>query len=750
MSTIQLQPLIPLALWLSLVVGGAVTLAWYAALRPAVMSRLRWAIVMTLVGFALALTLLVLLNPTIVSPLPPPDGKPLVTILADRSASMALADQPLGNSRFQTAAELCSRLQKDLSKAFDIELRTFADKTRSASASELAALNPNGQVTDLATAIAESLDGSREQGQALVVLSDGIHNASGGSARVMQVAETARAMAVPVFASVIGGPTVIDDLDVSLVRQQELAFVGQKTPVRASIRQRGRLTAEAELQLLDEGGQMIERKQVQVPINGTGQAVFYITQPTVGLHRYQIRVEPLPREATTGNNASTFLLRTVNQPIRILLLEGKPYWDAKFLMRTLAQDSALEVDAFVRLADERYLKRCWRLTSAANEDSSKARRDETTEILRGQPLPLGGSEELSPYQIVVLGRDAESLLNDSLVEQLRTWIARDGGSLVCFRGQPVARLNQQLARLMPVRWSPSSESRFRMQLTRRGEELSWLTAAVPTDGGTLASLPSLATSARPQQPTPLAVVAAEAPDQGQPVVAYQPYGCGRVVAIEGAGMWRWAFLSPEHQQVEPVYETLWQGLMRWLVSGGGLAPGQDVALRTENVSFFTADSAFATLLVREATVKGELPRIELKREGAALGSFAPTAISEEPGVYRVSFGRLPEGIYLANIVGGDPSHSGTTIAFDVRPNFTEQLDTAARPDLLAQIAEKSGGAVLSDMSAGEIDRRFRAHLAHIRPLQVREMTIWDRWWVLTLIAGLWAVAWGLRRQRGLI
>jgi hypothetical protein len=235
------------------------------------------------------------------------------------------------------------------------------------------------------------------------------------------------------------------------------------------------------------------------------------------------------------------------------------------------------------------------------------------------------------------------------------------------------------------------------------------------------------------------------------VVSYQPYGSGRVVAIEGAGMWRWAFLAPAHQAADPIYESLWQGLMRWLISGGGLAPGQPLALRTEKVSFFSEEPAAATLLVREESLAGGLPRVELKRaDGTAAGSFTPTSLGDEPGAYRVNFGKLPEGAYEAAVVGAPAGAAEASTAFDVRPNFTEQLDTAARSDLLARMAEESGGAVLTEVTASEIARRFQEHLAKSRPLQVREITIWDRWWVLALVVGLWGTAWAMRRRRGLV
>ena len=46
------------------------------------------------------------------------------------------------------------------------------------------------------------------------------------------------------------------------------------------------------------------------------------------------RPTPLPGEVSAANNTASLLLRVVDQPVRVLLLEGKPYWDTKFLIRS--------------------------------------------------------------------------------------------------------------------------------------------------------------------------------------------------------------------------------------------------------------------------------------------------------------------------------------------------------------------------------------------------------------------------------
>jgi uncharacterized membrane protein len=149
-------------------------------------------------------------------------------------------------------------------------------------------------------------------------------------------------------------------------------------------------------------------------------------------------------------------------------------------------------------------------------------------------------------------------------------------------------VSEQLDGLLPVRWQANAESRHRMQLTEPGTALRWLTSG-STVADSLDQLPPLATATRVDQSKPLATVIASATDAtGEPLVTFQPYGGGRVVVIEGAGMWRWAFLPPSFAGHDDAYPALWQSLLRWLVSGAGLLPGYDLTLRADKGTFTTS------------------------------------------------------------------------------------------------------------------------------------------------------------------
>jgi len=769
MTYITLDPYIPLALWVPLALAAAALLAWYAWASRGRLPRRRWLGVVTLMAVAVALPLAILLNPTWIERIPPPQGKPLLTILVDRSLSMATRDAEDGRSRYEAAAQLAAAAAAQLGDRYEVRIRTFAETSSPASPEELATLKPDGPGTDVAGVIESALDEGRAQGQALLLLSDGIHNARGGTARLREAAAKAKALAAPVYVRTIGGPTKVEDLEVTLERPQELAFVGQRVPVVVVLQQQGSLGQGTRLSLMLDDKPLDEREVKLVP-DGVAKEVFQVTQNRSGLYRYEVRAKELPGEVTGLNNTATLLLRVVDQPIRVLLLEGKPYWDTKFLIRTLSMDQSIELTSVVRLAEGRLLQRKIARPAASAEGAtggspaadntgatggspaSAVRTDEWT-IQKDPGQFLGDPESLNQYQIVVLGRDAEVYLTGEALSRLKKWLNQGNGSLVCFRGPPSSQISQRLGELMPLRWTPAGgESRFRVQLTGKGPALGWLSSG---DGDALAAMPSLATVSRSEAPRYLAQVWATsvsgAPGQQTPVITYQPVGNGHVVAVEGAGMWRWAFLPPQHQQRDEVYGMLWRSLIRWLVSNVGLLPSQQLALQSEKVTFHTNESAAATLLVRESQLSAKPPEIELT--GDALREpkrFTPLPQGSTPGAFHVAFGPLPEGRYRARVLGAADEVSATAV-FDVRGNLKERLDIPARAELMQQeVAVRSGGAVLDDPDPGRLAEQFDEHLVRSRPPRTAQTTAWDRWWVLLAAFTMWAGAWGLRRRSGLV
>ncbi|MEQ9407357.1 MAG: hypothetical protein RIK87_06500 [Fuerstiella sp.] len=795
--TLTFEPLLPPIVWVSLAVLAMALWVWYAWSRPEACSRWLWRMILVLTAGGLAAVLTVLLNPIWLKPLPPPAGKPLLTILVDSSASMATSDTGAGTTRFRQAGAATTALAADLRQQFDIRIQTFAQETRPVDVTQLGEMTPDGSVTDLSSPLLDAMVSDRPQGQAVLMISDGVHNAAGHADRALEAAATAKAWDAPVYTTTLGADVLVSDLEVRVPRSQELAFVGQSVPVIVELRQHGVLGDRVNVTLTDASGQETTQ-QARLNPNAMATTSFLVTPPETGLFQYQIRAASLPGEATTANNASTFQVRVVDKPVRALVLEGKPYWDAKFLLRMLTDDPSLEVDCIVRVSAERFLWRKLTLVDSvgttvsdgnpvdadsgagdtnspdaadgrspdsANADpdaspdtseSPRFQRQEEMEFTDTVATVLRDRKRLRDYQILLLGREAETYLSDAAVENIRSWIAQDGGSLVCYRGSPVAEPSQKLSRLLPVSWATGrdaakNEERFRIQVTERGDDLSWLRIGGPEG---LTGLPSLAPSGATESIRPLAIVLGRRDSSRgtSPVLTYQPYGTGRVVVVEGSGMWRWAFLAPEYRAMDAAYGTMWQSLLRWLISSGGLLPGEDTALQMDRVSFTEGESMSAVVLRRPELDNAELPPVTLMDDaGRLLQSVQPIPVGEELGVYQVFFGSLPVGHYQAQLSTEQSGATNTrTVHFDVQPDLREKLEVSARPDLMGRIAEISGGESIAVDQLSSLGSRIRTHLQESRPVQYQRQTAWDRWWVLGTILVVWSVTWGLRRRTGLV
>ena len=795
--TITFEPLLPPSAWGTLSLIAIVLWVLYVIKRPRACSRNLWLVLSGLMACGIAGVLFLLLNPIWLEPLPPPGGKPLLTILVDESSSMATADADDGKSRFTAAVEMAEQTAVELEQQFEVRIQSFADASRPASIAELKTRTPAGVVTDLSLPLMDGLVSDRPQGQAILLISDGVHNAAGGNDKVLDAASAARTWDAPIYTTTLGAEAQVKDIEVRVARSQELAFAGQSIPVTVEVQQRGAIGDRVDVTLTDLEGQTTTQ-QVRIAPDNTAEATFLVTTKDVGLFQYQIQAAAIAGEATNANNSASFQMRVVDEPVKALVLEGKPYWDSKFLLRMLTDDPSLEVDCLVRISQERFLFRHLRLEQPGEPDSSgeaagsdapgasaaaadpavqpavdstnsaaavngdsdavtrRFERREEIEFIANVGTILQDPEQLRKYQILLLGREAEIFLTANAVDNIRDWISRDGGAVVCYRGAPVAEPDQKLSRLLPVKWavgpaSSTNESRFRIQVTERGDDLSWLRIGGP-DG--LSKLPSLAASAATDSIKPLAVVLGRGGSSGgnSPVLTYQPYGTGKVVVVEGSGMWRWAFLSPEYRQLDSSYGILWQSLMRWLVSSGGLLPGEEIALQMDRVAFTDGESVSGIVLRRAQSDLNELPAVEILNEGGELlQSIRPIPVGDELGVYQVFAGVMPVGHYKMRLT---TTESGDTITknveFDVRPDLREQLEVSARADLMQRIGELSGGGVLSSASASDLRQRFEEHVQQSRPVQYRRLTAWDRWWVLTGILCLWTTTWALRRRTGLI
>ncbi len=755
---LDFDPRVSLPLWVALAAALAIAwcvYAWRCGSSIARPNRL-WTLALMLVAGAVPLVLL--LNPTWVEALPPPEGRPLVTVVVDTSASMDVIDKDEADeTRLQIATKIAEDLLSSFDETYETRLLSFDADARGRELGELGEIAP-GQKTDLASAIALAANSDRPRGQAVVFLSDGIHN-TGAARRVVAASRAARGRGAPLFPVKVAQPLVVKNLAVETSAANRLAFVEQPVKLTAEVTGAGYQSAPLDVRLMRDG-QVVETKTVTLSSDGRQEVSFTAKPEQPGLYRYSIAVGSLPAEATDEDNSASLLVRVVDSPIGVLLLEGKPYWDSKFLARKLASDPSIELESLVMMRSDRFLHRRQRISAPSGEEEAAADADSANEDAGSEAPPweilptpesvIGSADSLNKYQVIVLGRDSEAYLDDTTVTRLRTWVSTQGGSLVCARGAPQSTLSEKLGRMLPVRWTRDTERRFRATVTDASSSEGWLARRGDIDP--LAALPSLATDASPEKRggLPRVLVASDATDGSVPIVTYQPYGAGRTVVVEGSGMWRWALLPPEFAASDETYASVWNGLLQWLVSRVALSPGQDRALQSDRTQFTTDMAATATLLVRDTVPVEGMPVVHLVREGDMDSKeIICEPAGDQPGVYQARFGKLAPGNYRVTLKDAAETDRSVT-AFEVRRPIAEALDMNPRDDLLASIAKESGGRVIDKLDAGRIAETIQQQIIDDLPIETRRTPAWDRWWVLLGILGMWTATWTLRRRSGLV
>ena len=80
---------------------------------------------------------------------------------------------------------------------------------------------------------------------------------------------------------------------------------------------------------------------------------FDVTHEEAGQHEYTFRVAPVANERELSNNTATTYLNVISERIRILEIEGTPFWDSTFLRRSFARNDKFEIDSLVAFTGDR-------------------------------------------------------------------------------------------------------------------------------------------------------------------------------------------------------------------------------------------------------------------------------------------------------------------------------------------------------------------------------------------------------------
>ncbi|NOZ22460.1 MAG: hypothetical protein GXP25_15370 [Planctomycetes bacterium] len=743
MSDIVFRPMVPLPVVVVLA-GAALALVGYAYARGAGrLAPARRVLLALLRGMGIVAIAMILLNPMRPVPAEKTGEKPVLSVLLDTSRSMNVEDMD-GESRLAVEKKLiyCAKpLFDDLSRDYEIELHEFSDKVSSLTADEFDFLKrADGRRTDLAGSILSVVDQAeqtRTETAGALILSDGHDNAGGD---VDYAARRARSMDVPLWTCCIGTEEEAQDVSIVSRSRHDFVFVNQRAVIDADVLQQGYDRAGVTVRLLHENGGIAGEQWVEFKGRPKHTVSFPIIERKPGVVKYTLVTDPLDGEATVENNHRTIFLSVLAEKLKVLFLEGEPYWDSKFLAQALRRDPNVALTSIFRVGRSKIF------AIAEDERGGAARPSNRIQIPYSR-------DELFAYDIVILGKLIDSMVDDDYVDLLKAFLTEKGGVLIFARGKPNLDGLPGLEKLSPLAWSNEGVRDVAVEITAEGRSNPSLVLfpGEPTDV-VLRKLPPMLYAEKPGKQKSLAVTLAKARglhggQDGVPLVVFQRYGKGKTLAVSAAGLWRWAFLPDRLKQYDTVYARFWGQMLRWLVAEADFAPGSDVAFQTSAMSYSMGDEV--TFYVRTRSAGRAAARaVEVRGPNGKTQEVALYPDPDLPGAYTASYFPRQQGEHTG-VLKQNGRKADLKTHFAVYADSLEDLRCAAKPAVMKHLAELSGGATIPPDRLDSLRGLLQAREGKNRK-DVRLADIWDQGPVFWLIAALFGIEWFLRRRSGLI
>lgn len=678
-----------------------------------------------------------------------PERRAKVAVLWDDSGSMGTRDVAGPGGGLTARGEIAASEVEALREGLDAEGIPGADVVFTPLSEGLRALEGDAGAargTDLGTPLAELLAGGALR--AVLLMSDGDWNEG---ASPYDVARSYRLEGVPIFTRAIGSRVRLPDIAVDPVEPPAFAVTGRPVDLAVSIDSAMPRDATTTITLTRDGEALEGPRTILVPARRKTPVKLRFRPDEPGRVTLTVSVDPVDGEIDQDNNARTFEIDVREERLRVLLIEGWPRWEYRYLRNALLRDPGVDVDCY--------------LTHPGLEGTG------------GGPAYLDAfppKSMLSGYDVIFVGDVGvgEKGLSAEECAEVAGLVRDQASGLILMPGMGGAQLElmqTELGALFPVDLDPArpegvgSAVASPLVLTESGETSS-LTRLVPgrsQNSELWVSLPGFQWNAAVSRARVgsrvLAVHGSASNERGRiPLLVTRTAGTGKVLFMGTDGAWRW------REGYEDRYHyRFWGQVIRWMAYQRNMNVGESmrlffapdrprvrsaVSLNANVMDSAGAPLAGATLEARVQSPSGRLERIafepasrmegaEGERDLGAWGLYSATFRPLEPGRHRVTLSCEETGAVLdAEIpVVGDP---------------LEQLGRPARFDTMEELARMTGGAVLEVASADVLRRRMEA-VPPPPPLVTRDR-VWSHPLLGAAIVALMLLFWVGRKLVGRI
>jgi len=606
---------------------------------------------------------------------------------------------------------------------------------------------PTNRTTDLNSSLLKGIEqvGNVER-LAVVMFTDGQHNHGPSPA---EAARVLGARSIPLLIVGVGPERAPDDVAVISVQAPPAVFVEDR--LRGEILLRDQLAAgQSFLLKIEAGGRSVWAETLPTEQTARRTVPFEIPvkdllprdSADTGFTRNAIPIElqitaaALSGEHYTNNNNTVFRFQATRQRPKVLIVDGSPRWEYRYLRNMFERDTQWEVNAL--LAPPPGM---------------------TPQMLRGDSTGRfpATREGLFSYHLVILGEVAAAALRVEEWQWLRDFVEVRGGGLIFVDGrlEPLINLaGTPAGGLLPVNWqgTPLAGADVQLSLTPEGTSANALSlAASSVENETVWNrlpAPLWIAPATPLAGTETLLRATQGARTASPMV-FRRQGAGRVLYLGFDETWRWRYEVADRYHVK-----FWNQIARWVMDAPYPAADKFVSLDSGPLTHATGDSAELRVQVRDAAGRFlTQARVEaqLFSDGHPVATVPLKGDEGGSGVYRAHTEPLADGRYEVRVrVDGLPPEemkARTTFVVEPRDNG-ERVELACNETLLREMATNSGGEYLREEDADTLRERL-APLSRGKVIE-SETPLWPTWWWLCAVVVLLAIEWIIRKRAGML
>ena len=627
-------------------------------------------------------------------------------------------------------------------------------------------IEPVDSSTDLATGIWSTIKVGEDQSNstkntraAAVLFSDGGHNRGGSP---LEISKLLAARNLPIHTVGLGSNQRPPDLAVLSIQNPSSVFKDDR--VRGTITLKDDLIPGTPFHLLikdsdnsivwDQNLSGLDVRRRAVEFDFPAKELVEKKQALLGenkeliLHsvplRLKVEVEPIEGESELANNVIPFSVDAVTRKNRLLILDGRPRWETRYLKNLFERDERWDVTCV------------WGGIGSSNDI-----------LARGKEGDVFPDEKniLFSYDLIVYGELEANELKTKEQEWIRDFVGQRGGGLLFLDGpRQILRKysnaeTEPVLSLLPVRWKKNSPPRvaprtfsFNQQtnqlpalilepISQRNREL-WKYLPVPAWAAPVEILPNAEIFLQAQLD--------ETGKNLTPLLAGHRFGAGKALYAGFDETWKWRF-----EVGDKYHQRYWNQLISWIMEKPFAVSDSRISLDVGGNTFSSGEKAVIRARLRDENGKPAqepYPEVDaLLWNGTKVIATIPLQ-AETGGLFLGETPQLGQGNYRVSLRSPEflnETDSEVEARFLVKPIMnSEKSYLTCNVELLKQMADLSGGTFLLEEQAGQLNKILKP--VSSGRMITSELVLWQSYWWFAPIFFLLAIELLLRKRAGML